>query len=192
MLISKYMMRQEYEKAQMLIDGLPNTPFDKKQLQANLYVKRGQLQEASELLERRLIGAANEIQSSLMVLMKIALDEESYEAAEFFADVSGKTAALYELWEYNVYTAHFLLYVAQKDAEKCVSTLKHMLGAMQKKWDLSSTRLYKHIQPKEGEGSGTFLKQIEARLIGELKSDGEYDFLQSNPEFIELTRQYNR
>lgn len=42
LLISKYRQREEYEKAQELIQSLPDeSPVDKKQLQATLYLKQG-------------------------------------------------------------------------------------------------------------------------------------------------------
>lgn len=50
MLISRYIERGEYEKAQSLIDTLPKVPVDKLQKQAQLYVKQEKLVEASTLL----------------------------------------------------------------------------------------------------------------------------------------------
>lgn len=52
MLIQKFMQRQEYDQAQELIAALPDdTAVDKKQLQANLYIARGQLEDAQSLAD---------------------------------------------------------------------------------------------------------------------------------------------
>ena len=50
MLITKFMERKDYDRAQEMIHSLPdNTPVDKKQLQANLYIALGQLDDAAKI-----------------------------------------------------------------------------------------------------------------------------------------------
>lgn len=68
-LISKYMGRKEYDKAQELLETLPEeSPADKKQLQANLHIARGNLEAAAKLEEEKLLSAATEIYMVLMIL----------------------------------------------------------------------------------------------------------------------------
>jgi thioredoxin-like negative regulator of GroEL len=83
MLASKYIGHEEYDKAQEMLDLLPErSAMDKKQLQANLWIKQGKLSEATELLERKLLMiVSNEIQIILISLADIALKEGSNQDA---------------------------------------------------------------------------------------------------------------
>lgn len=51
MLASKYMSHEKYDKAQEMLDLLPErTALDKNQLQASLFIKQNKLAEAGKLL----------------------------------------------------------------------------------------------------------------------------------------------
>lgn len=50
---------------------MPEHSFDKRQLQANLYIKQKKYHEALELLEKKLMEEATEIQTILLKLMEI-------------------------------------------------------------------------------------------------------------------------
>lgn len=188
-LISKRIEREEYDKAQELINVLPEHSFDKRQLQVNLYIRQKKYHEALEILEKKLIEEVNEIQTILLKLMEIHVKEDKIEEAEYFADISEKTAKLYDLWDYNSYVAYFGLAVFKKDTTRCVELLKSMLTAMSSKWDINSSPLYKHIKTKEDDSSMEEL--FLPALIKEVKNDEELAFLRNNPEFIKLLRKYN-
>ena len=56
MLIARYRGRKEYDKAWELLEALPDeSPVDKKQVQANLMIDCGKLQEAARLEEEKLL-----------------------------------------------------------------------------------------------------------------------------------------
>lgn len=186
MLINKYLQREEYEKAQVFIDKLPDITYDKKQLQGNLYSKSGKLDKASEIFEQKLISATTDIFTILICMMEIALEEERNEDAKYFALILEKTTKLYDLWDYNSYVAYFKLYSAQKDADNFIRVLRDMLKSIRKKWDLSKSKLYKHIKTKQGEDE--FNEQFLSNFIYMLKNDkhNELSFLKDNKEFNEL------
>ncbi len=115
------MEREEYDQAQKLLEVLPQYTFDRRQLQANLYIKQRIYDEALELLEKKLMEEANEIQTILLKLMDIYIIENKMDEAEYFANAYQKTAQLYELWEYNSYVAHFQLAVAKKEGNQCIT-----------------------------------------------------------------------
>lgn len=91
MLISRYMGRKEYERAQELLNSLPEQDFfDKKQIQVNLLIELGKLGEAAKAAEEKLLSATNEIHATLMSLMEIAIKEDRIDDAEYIANVSKK------------------------------------------------------------------------------------------------------
>lgn len=190
MLISKHMEREEYNQAQELMDALPKHPFDKRQLQANLYIKQRKYSEALELLEKKLIEETNEIQTILLKLMEVHIKENKMGEAEYFADISQRTIDLYDLWDYNSYVAHFQLAVLKKDEELCIELLKSMFAAMSNKWDINSSPLYKHIKAKEDNGSTR--EQFLTALIAGVEKDKELEFLRDNPEYLKLISRYNK
>ena len=62
MLVSWHMRRKEYEKAQQMLDLLPEQDVDKRILQARLLAEQEKTDEAAVLAERKLVNALNEIQ----------------------------------------------------------------------------------------------------------------------------------
>ena len=181
MLIQKFMQRQEYDQAQELIAALPDdTAVDKKQLQANLYIARGQLEDAARMEEEKLLSAVNEIQTILLTLMEIALKENRKDDAQSLADISGNCAKLFNLWEYNTYIAHFQLYITQKDRLRCLKTLGTMLKSLTHPWDPTRSPLYRHIKTKTVEpGFGDTLKK---NILTALKNDEAAAFLKEPSE----------
>ena len=190
MLISKHMQRGEYDKAQELMDVLPKHLFDKRQLQVNLYIKQRKYAEALELLEKKLIEEINEIQTILLKLMGIYIKENKIEEVEYFADISQKTARLYDLWDYNSYVAHFQLAVSKKDENRCIELLKSMFAAMSTKWNINNSPLYRHIKTKED--NAPMGEQFLPVLIAGVENDEELEFLRDNPEYLKLISRYSK
>ncbi len=149
-LISKLMKKEDYEQAQEILNTLPKkSPVDREQAQANIYIAQGKLETAARLIEEKLLSVTNEIHSSLMTLMEIALKEERMDDAEYIADVDKQAAQLFDLWEYNSYVAHSQLYDATKNRVKFLKILFPMLKSLTRKWDINKSPLYRHIQKKK-------------------------------------------
>ena len=190
MVISKSVSRGEYAKAQELLDEdkeVPKSSFNHVFLQSNLYIRQDKVLEASQLLERELLGSAGNIQSTLLMMLDIALKEQDMEAASYIAKVSEQTAYLYDLWTYNSYVAGFQLAVSEKDESKTLEFLQKLLEASQASWDISASPLYRHLQ----ENGGTFLKDhLPSSLADSMKIDECLAFLHGNPKFWDLVKKY--
>lgn len=185
MLISKYMKRKDYDKAQELLDALPDeSPVDKKQLQANLFIDHGKLEDAAKLEEEKLLSATNELYAILITLMEIALKENRMEDAKYIADVSQKSAKLFDLWEYASYTAKFQLSSFCKNKEECLRLLRPMLASLTHEWDTSQSPLYRHIKSR-GVEQGLGAKMRKA-IIQAIQDDKETAFLWESKEFQEI------
>ncbi|MGL5675582.1 MAG: hypothetical protein ACRDDX_04165 [Cellulosilyticaceae bacterium] len=122
-------------------------------------------------------------------MMEIALKEERYEDAKYFAEVVEKMNGLFDLWDYNTYVTYFQLYTRQKDVEGTLATLKEMLPVIRKKWDTSESKLYRHIKQKEVEDAEH--QQFSQVFIDLLKNDpnNDLDFVKDHPQFVELLHQ---
>lgn len=181
-LISRYMERKEYDKAQGLLNQLPEeTPVDKKQLQADLFIACDRLDEAARLEEEKLLSATNEIHAILISLIEIAIKEDRIKDAEYIAGVSQKGAKLFDLWEYSSYIAHFQLYSACKNRIKCLRVLIPMLKSLTHAWEINKSPLYRHIKSKQVEKG--FGDKMRKRLIQSIRKDDDLAFLQESKEF---------
>lgn len=188
MLISRYRGRKEYDKAWELLEALPDeSPVDKKQVQANLMIDCGKLQEAAKLEEEKLLMAMTEIHSVLMTLMEIAIKEERFEDAEYIADVSRDASKLFDQWEYTSYVAHFQLYSARKDWVNTLKVLVPMLKSVTKGWDLKKSPLYQHIQTKKVEPEDK--SRMKQMLLKMIKEDEDTAFLREREEFQDAVKE---
>lgn len=186
MLISKYMNRCEFDRAERLLKDLPDEnafPLQKKHLQAQLYMHREQWEDAARLTEHRLLSHLNDIQSSLFLLMEIALKEGRTSDAAHITSVSSRMTELFDLWECTSYGIQFQLAFLNKDAPACLAAIRETLLSMRKPWQFSQSPLYCHIPQKEG---STNMKEMALpKILEELKNPDchEYDFLREEPGF---------
>ena len=188
MLISRYMGRKEYERAQELLNSLPEQDFfDKKQIQVNLLIELGKLGEA-KAAEEKLLSATNEIHATLMSLMEIAIKEDRIDDAEYIANVSKKGADLFDLWEYNSYVAHFQLYLVTKQRKKVLKILVSMLKSLTHKWEINQSPLYRHIKTKEVDK--TFGPKMQKTLIDSLRHDEDSAYWRENQELEKVLEEF--
>ena len=189
MLISSYMGRKEYERAQELLNSLPEQDFfDKKQIQVNLLIELGKLGEAAKAAEEKLLSATNEIHATLMSLMEIAIKEDRIDDAEYIANVSKKGADLFDLWEYNSYVAHFQLYLVTKQRKKVLKILVSMLKSLTHKWEINQSPLYRHIKTKEVDK--TFGPKMQKTLIDSLRHDEDSAYWRENQELEKVLEEF--
>lgn len=137
-----------------------------------------------------MIEETNEIQTILLKLMEVHVKENKIGEAEYFADISQRTARLYDLWDYNSYVAHFQLAVLKKDENRCIELLKSMFAAMFNKWNINRSPLYRHIKAKEDNVS--MREHFLSALIAGIEKDKELEFLRTNPEYLALISYYSK
>ena len=189
MLASKYMGHIEYDKAQEMLDLLPErTALDKRQLQANLLVQQGKLAEAEKLLEHKLLSGVNEIQIILMSLVDIELKADNHKEASHLAALCQEFIKLFDLWDYSSFVPPLQVALAQENVQDSLSLLKSMLSAVLAPWDVKQSSLYRHIAVNPHQEN--FVTQILPAILSELENSPQYEFLRSNAEFQQLTKQY--
>lgn len=196
MLASKYMQDSEYEKAQKMLDMLPEPCADKKLLAARILVKQNKLQEAGEMLERKLVYTINELISVLSRLMEIAYREGEDERAEYIASVGEQTAVLYDQWGYSSLILPMELAVKRKDEEKSIAYFTEMFRMLREPQQMSQSLLFSHIYGGEEKSDRidkalqSYAERIIPALIQEMKTDEEYDFLRGSEVFQKFIEKY--
>lgn len=189
MLASKQINAKEYEKAQQLLDTLPEpNALDKRNLQAQLWLQTGKMEDAAKLLEHKLLANLQDTQALLTNLAKIAVQEGAQENAERLALCAQKEVALFGLWEYGGFVASLEIALARKEVAGSISTLRAMLAALLVPWDMAKSPICKHIvQKTEDKNLGAaFLSSV----LQELECSPAYDFLREESDFEQLLQQY--
>ncbi|MBD7913376.1 helix-turn-helix domain-containing protein [Clostridium cibarium] len=198
MLASKYLARTECEKAQEMLELLPErTALDKTELEARLFIKQDKLDEAARLLERKLLNVVSEVQMILMNLAEIEIKEGESQKASHLAELSQKVMKLFELGDMQALAIPLHVAILQKNVEDSISFLKSYFLATFTPWDISKSSLCQHIAVKVKtskavkeevvkEKQENLGKQVRLALLSEFENNPKYMFLHSNAEFKQL------
>lgn len=187
-LFSRYMERKEYQKAEEILQSIPETTADKKWLQVTLYMEQGEFAKAQKLQEEQLLFAAGEVLARLMTLTELALKEERLEDAEYLAQCAQKTTETFDLWDYSAYITYFQVYAARRETEKCVEALRLALDSLADLWDSGKSPLYRHIKTKELKD--TVFYGMQSQLLRQVQEDEAFTFLRESPEFEKIMKDY--
>ncbi len=190
MLASKYLRSGEYKKAQETLDLMPDrndiadSMANKFWLQVEIDKHQGKSEKATEDLQRELHLALNKVQLLLYKMMNIELEWGELPTAKKIADKSAQMVTLFEMWKYSAFTAPLEIAFAEKDADKCISILKEMLGAMREPYHMDHTLLFNRIPAQE-----TQPEQMIPVLLSAMEKE---PLLQSSSEFQELITEYEQ
>ena len=190
MLTSKYIAQERYERAQELIDNLPEkSTIDKRVLQANLFSRQSKTMEAIEITERRLLQAITELHGILLILTDFVIATGNLDRASQIAEIASETTNLFNLWGYTAFVAPLQVAIAKEDMKESLSLLKSLLSSAIEPWNIQSSPLYHCFPAKD---TGEYGKKILLPLLTELENSPQYAFLQSNVEFQKLIEGYRK
>lgn len=174
-LVTYYMNKGEYDKAQHLLDEIDSIDYDKQFTQALLYEKQSRNEEALEQYEKIMFKNANQIISILQLICRFQYTNKKFAEAEKYANLNKEFALLLDLGKYNAYTANFLLAIERKDTEQTIDLLEIMIDGIdtmeeyQNSWLYSHMKFNKldHIDDSKDLLKKTFLKNDELDFIRE-------------------------
>ena len=183
MLISYARNRGDFSKAEELINLLPFSIIDKEEQLAILYQRQERYQDAAKLWEHRVLKGVTEIQTALINMLEIALQEKRENDAVFLADMYEDVTCQFCFPEWMCYNAHLHLALVNKDKVRSLLILQKMLPAMKKEWDTQNCRLYRNA---DGSDSTWLSSKLVKTITDELANNEEYAFLRDGSEFEEL------
>lgn len=191
MLASKYMQQNEYEKAQEMIDLLPDyNILDKKVMQAELHLNQKEhLTEAEELTQKKLLSTVMDLNGTLNRLVRILLAAGNTEKALQISAISEKAAELLGLGEYFTYITPLEIALTKEDAPECVRLIQSLLDTSRYLWNLKGCPLYDQIADSLDSGA-----QVSSRILppflARLGQEPRYAFLHDCEEFQALLKKY--
>lgn len=189
MLASRAITQKKYEKAQGYLDQMPNrndTP-DKRMLQATIFMNQDQAEEAAKMLEQTLLTSINEVQMVMFKLIDANVAVGDNETASYVAERVTMLAKAFDLNQYNTVVAPFLVAVANTDAAQSIALIKKMLDTMSTSWNIHASPLYRRIATNN---TGASLEKLVQPLLQGLRQAPEYAYLQNDPEFQALLKEY--
>lgn len=184
LLVSRYINRQEFDKAEELLEGFPEVTFQKNQLKANLLTVKGEYAKAVEMMESQLLIDVTNVYNRLTTLLELALKEEDTKKAEYLADMCEKTAEIYGCSGFSRHAPKVLYYGALKDKERCMENLKLLISSTEENWKPQDFPLYSRIPA--GEGGALASGSLRSGIIRNLEEEEEFAFLRDDPEFRAL------
>ena len=193
MLASRFIRRGAYERAQTILDRMPDKKAitselaDKQMLQISLYRHQGKYAQAEKELEYALLTSVTRIQALLSQYTSLELSAENHEKAHQIAEKGYAFAKLFELWEYTWYVDKFSAASAETDKEAVLPLLSQMWNALTRSWTAKDTTLFQHI---DWEYSDQQRKDMQTLFLSSLEKDPDYDFLRENPQFPELLENF--
>jgi hypothetical protein len=192
------MQKKDYEKAQQTLNLLPEqSEIDKKQLQAIIFREQNNLPEAAKLLEQKLLKSINDVQMTILGLIKVTLAEGNDVKAEKLSNCLKEIVKHFELWDYNAYVAPLQIALNKKDVDESIVILQSMLKCMMEPWSLQNSILYNHLHKQENQSSkniqreqSNFGLKMLPSILFDIENNPDYDFLHSNQEFVKLISEY--
>ena len=118
MLISYARNREDFSKAEELINLLPFSTIDKEEHLAILYQRQERYQDAEKIWEHRVLKGVTDIQTALANMFEIALLEKRENDANFFADMYEAITRQFCLPEWMCYNVHLQLALTKKGKDR--------------------------------------------------------------------------
>lgn len=183
-LVGEYTKKQEFVKAQQLLDKIPSLGYDKRQTQAMIYYKQGMKEKAYEIYEELLYQNANELISTLQLIIHRIIQDGTMDKLPRYRDIAKQIAQLFELGPYIENSPDLFLALANKEKEKCLEVLQKMVSGIDHLQDYSKSELYTHMKFNKNNDSGI----IKEMLKKSLESDESLDFIRNELEFQKILK----
>lgn len=186
-LVNKYLACGNTEKAQELVDQLPDKrATDKQILKINVLLAQKKYQEAATMAESKIYGDIAIVQSYFMKLVDINLLLNEADTAADVADVSRQMTTVLGLWNYNRYVCPLQVAVAAKDVSRSIELIREMLEVAQTPF--KAPAIFRHL-PNKPLGDD-FKSKLMTVLLRQFETGQEYEFLHSSSEFQALIVKY--
>jgi|GEM_PF-4985277 len=190
LLIERYLIREDYNKVELLINSIPDSILNKRAQQVSLYIRQERFSEVNQFLEEGLGIVATDIQLTLLGMVQVALKEMRFDDADYYADLYEKTTRIYfSHIDFITYQAHFEIAVAKKDTDEIMRLLRLILNATKKGVDTTSMPFHRSNVEKRNEVSefGLILaNQTTINIINSIKNDEGFEFLREHAGYEDL------
>lgn len=186
MAASQYLQCGDLDKAQQVLEQLPEPDLlNKTVLQADIYERKGNYEEAIKLLEKQLLQLSQTVLGIFSRLVDLELERGEVAIAEQIACKAKEAAQAFDTWGYMSLIGLEAVAKQTKNVSKSMELLKQMLEDMKKPFCMDRSPLY-HCIYKKPEKEIQISEKLLPPILKMLESDPAYDFLRGEKEFEQL------
>ena len=180
LLSSIYREKKEYEKAQEILDKIPDFELDieKKFQQAILFESSEKIEEAYGVCEDILFTDALETTGALFLIIRMLLKENKFSEAEEYTERAKKLVEAFDLGEYQKYSFDLYLAKEKQDKEKAIELIINMVNTADS-MDHMKSKLYRHRKWKSLTSWSKDKYESSAKM--RIKKDKTLDFVKDDP-----------
>jgi len=181
--------QNHYEKAQSMIDLLPDTYVDKRIWQGEIYLLTDRYPEATAIYEKKLVDGVNDILLVLWGLCVSSFHERKRSQMDFYMKASEQMMGLFDIGDFHLYNFQLDMAVEQKDFERALDLLGKIYQSVPSLIESSNNPFRKLISKlnEETVGKETIdsnrLKIIEDSLVKAIRTDAKYEELRNHSDF---------
>ncbi len=176
-LVTYYMNKENYQKAQQQLDEIEPVGYDKRLTQAILYEKQSRKEEAYEIYENMIYKDGHQVINVLQLISRLLCSEKKYIEAETYANLSKEIALSLNFGEYIAYTSKLFLAVELSDKDQTIEMLSHMIEGIDFFENFKASELYTHIKFNHLSNPSMSKKMLRDALT----KSKELDFIRKEP-----------
>ena len=184
-LVMYYMNKDEFDKAQQLLDKIPPLGYDKRLVQAMLHEKQSRNDDAYEVYETMLYQSVNEVSCVLQMILHLLCKEKKFEEAERYAELIKDLGLMFEKGEFNTFMPILLLAVEKGDKKRGIEILRHLAKGIETLDEYQKSGLFSHMKFQKFSNVESVKKMLRDMLI----KNKELDFIRDEPEVQLLMKQ---
>jgi transcriptional regulator with XRE-family HTH domain len=173
-----YRAKEEYKKAQELLDKIPEVEVDKKIQQALLFESCGKIDEAYGIYEDKLRKNSQETFADLAFIIALLYKEKKFSEAEEYIERAKKVADAFDMGAYHKYQLELSLAREKQDKEKAIEMIINMVNEASSMDDSMKSKLYKHM--KFNVTNSWDKDKYERAVKGAIKKDKTLDFVKDD------------
>lgn len=175
--------REDYDKAEMYLNKIPNRNFTVKRLWALLRQRQGKKEEAYRLYEEILMAGYNDITTAMYGIYAMALDENDIDKAAYISEKVTGAAVLFEMGKYMEVVPKLGIAVHLKDKEETLRILAEVIEYVKDMDALKKSRLYTHLNFKEPD-----IQNVLHMLEKGFKADETMDFVRDDVRYAKMMK----
>lgn len=141
-----YRIKREYDKAQEMLDKIPEVEVDKKIEQALILEGSGKIDEAYGIWESKLWKNAHETFTVLSLMIELLYKEKKFSEAEEYIERAKKATEVFDIGAYHKHSLDLSLAIKRQDKEKAIEMIINMVNEAGSMDAPMKSKLYRHMK----------------------------------------------
>ena len=181
MLVGHYMGKKDFDKAEQILDGMPDLIYDKRDLYPSLYLQQNKLDKAQKMFETELFQKLNRIILALNSLKGIYIRRGDRERAKKYIDMGAELLTMFGLHHTTVCEQYLDFYMNSGDRSLALDWLERYLEEFDRiSFDYSDSFFFSTLELKESKENMTQLRRL---LVQSFETEEEWEELRGEERF---------